>query len=57
MIESQPKKVVVVVLFVVVVVIVVLVVVYYYCWSKNLTLKLGQNWVNKGYIVIVISLF
>ena len=41
-IESQPKKVVAVV------VVVVVVVVLFYYWSKNLTLKFGQNLVNKG---------
>ena len=40
-IESQPKKIVVVVVVVVVFVVVVIIV-----GHKNLTLKLGQNWVN-----------
>ena len=56
-IESQPKKVVVVVVGVVVVVVVVVFAVIIIVGQKNLTLKLGQNWVNKGSIVIVISLF
>ena len=46
-IKSQPKIVVVVVVFVVIIIV----------GQKKLTLKLGQNWVNNGYIVIVISLF
>ena len=53
-IESQPKKVVVVVVIVVVDVVFVVIIIV---GKKNLTLKLGQNWVNKGYIVIAISLF
>ena len=46
LIESQPKNVVVVVFAVIIIV-----------GHKNLILKLGQNWVNKGSIVIDISLF